>query len=170
MISSENKRKELEHILSRHNFVRIAEAIKMLRNESPFTGAIGLLVSYYDGSDNIPIKNLIRDFMNDLKDKSSREEVIAEIKSDLKPETLRMLVSSCWQSGLDYKDYSAYFAGLFLASDYMTALECFSVIESSVHNMSRREKDSIIKIIRDGSEGSINEKTALALELISVLE
>jgi len=170
MISSENKRKELEHILNKENFVKITEAIKQLRDESPFGGAIGLLVSYYDGSDNSSIKRLIKDFLNDLKDQSSCGEVVTEIKKDIKPETRRMLVSSCWQSGLNYAGYSDYFADLFVSGDYMTAIECFTVIESSVENISQDEKNVIIKIIREGSQTEISEKKALALELISVLE
>ena len=170
MISSENKRKELEHILSRENFVRITRAIQQLRDDSPFGGAIGLLVSCYDGSDNNSVKRLIKEFLNDLKDQTSCSEVVAELKKDLKPGTLSMLVSSCWQSGLNYAGYSAEFAGLFLSGDYMTALECFTVIESSAENLSQAEKDAIIKILREGSQTGISEKKALALELISVLE
>jgi hypothetical protein len=169
MISSENKRKELEHILNRHNFVKIAEAIKMLRNESPFTGAIGLLVSYYDSSEVSSIKKLINEFLNDLKDQALCQEVIAEIKKDHKTETRRMLISSCWQSGLNYSGFSVDFAGIFNSADYMTAIECFSVIESSVHNLSRKEKDGIIKIIRKGSDISYPDRRELALQLISIL-
>jgi hypothetical protein len=170
MTSPQNKRKELEHILNEENFVKITGSIKSLRHESPFRGAIGLLVAFYNERDNSSVKNLIKDFLNDLKDQSSCEEVIAEIKKELKPETLRMLVSSCWQSGLNYSGYSSDFADLFLAGEYMTAIECFTVIENSVNNLTRPEKDSLIKQIREGSSGSIGEKTALALELISVLE
>jgi hypothetical protein len=170
MISSENKRKELEHILNKENFVKITQAIKQLRDESPFGGAIGLLVSYYDGNDNSPVNRLIKDFLNDLKDQSSCNEVIAEIKKDIKPETRRMLVSSCWQSGLNYAGYSDYFAYLFLSGDYMTAIECFTVLESSVEHMSKAEKNAIIKIIQEGSQAGSSEKTALVNELISVLE
>jgi hypothetical protein len=153
MITQENKRKELEHILSRDNFVRIVEAIKMLRNESPFGGAIGLLVSYYDESNNNSIKKLIKEFLNDLKDKA-----------------LRMVVSSCWQSGLNYAGYSSDFASLFITGDYMTAIECFTVIESSVPTMTRAKKDEIIKMIRERPVSWTKEKEALALELISVLK
>jgi len=170
MISSENKRKELEHILSSENFVKINRAIQQLRDDSPFVGAIGLLVSFYDGSDNSSVKRLITEFLNDLKDQSSCIEVMAELKKDLKPGTLSMLVSSCWQSGLNYAGYSKDFAGLFLSGDYLTALECFTVIESSVENISQAEKDAIIKILREGSQTGISEKKALVLELISVLE
>jgi hypothetical protein len=170
MTSPENKRKELEHILNKENFVRISATIKMLRDESPFGGAIGLLVAHYDKSDNSSIKRLIREFLNDLKYQASCSEIIDETRKDIKPDTLRMLVSSCWQSGLDYADYSSDFAGLFLTGDYMTAIECFTVIESSVHKMTRAKKNEIIKTIREGSPAVISEKTALALELISVLE
>jgi hypothetical protein len=170
MTSPQNKRKELEHILSGENFVKITGSIKVLRDETPFSGAIGLLVAFYSETDNSSIKRLIREFLNDLKDQSSCEEVISELKRGLKPETLRMLVSSCWQSGLNYSAYSAVFADLFLVGDYVTAIECFTVIESSVENLTRQEKDSIIKQIREGSSGNIGEKRVLALELISVLE
>jgi hypothetical protein len=170
MTSPQNKRKELEHILSKENFVKINGSIKSLRDESPFRGAIGLFVAFYNESDNSSVKRIIKEFLNDLKDQSSCEEVIAEIKKELKPETLRMLVSSCWQSGLNYSGYSSDFADLFLSGDYMTAIECFTVIESSVQNLTGPEKDSIIKKIREGSSDGIGEKTALALELISVLE
>ena len=170
MTTSDNKRKELEHILSYGNFVRISNAIKQLREEHPFTGAIELIVACYDKSDNTSVKRIIRDFLNDLKDKSLRTEIITEIRKDLKSETLRMLVSSCWQSGLDYSDYSADFAELFISGDYMTALECFTVLESSVHNRSRAEKDVVIKTILQGSVSKNLDYKALAAELISMYE
>ncbi|HBC77946.1 MAG TPA: hypothetical protein DEO60_05990 [Bacteroidales bacterium] len=170
MISPQNKRKELEHILNDENFVKITESIKVLRDETPFRGAIELLVEFYSKTDNSSVKRQITEFLNDLKDQPSCEEVIQELKKELKPETLRMLVSSCWQSGLNYSAYSPVFADLFLTGDYLTAIECFTVIESSVENLTRPEKDSLIELIRKGSSGNIGEKRALALELISVLE
>jgi len=170
MISPQNKRKELEHILNDENFVKITESIKVLRDETPFRGAIELLVEFYSKTDNSSVKRQITEFLNDLKDQPSCEEVIQELKKELKPETLRMLVSSCWQSGLNYSAYSPVFTDLFLTGDYLTAIECFTVIESSVENLTRPEKDSLIELIRKGSSGNIGEKRALALELISVLE
>lgn len=170
MIRSDRKLKELDQVLTRDSPLRITEAIKVLRSDKPFEGAIGLLISYYDRSENLSIKRLIRDFMNDLKDQSACQEVMDEIKKERKPETMRMLISSCWQSGLNYAAYSSEFAGIFLITgDYMTALECFTVIESSANNITRRKKDQLIQLIREQSAGGINERTALNLELISVL-
>ena len=65
-----------------------------------------------------------------------------------KPDTISMLVSSCWQSGLDYSAYSLDLAKVFLKGDYVTAIECLTVIEESVPEMSKERKDEIMKILR----------------------
>ncbi|MDP4223260.1 MAG: hypothetical protein Q8868_08110 [Bacteroidota bacterium] len=170
MISPKNKRKELEHILLNGNFVKISNAIKTLRNEPPFTGAIELLVSLYDKINDKSIKNLVRNFLNDLKDQSLCREVVFSLKNDLKPETKMMVISSCWQSGLNYSEFSADFAELFLSGDYMTAIECFSVIEASAGRMPRGKKDEILRIIQERPVGAGDEKAGLLKELISILE
>ncbi len=169
MTGDEKKLRELGAILNNNNSLKITQAIKVLRNEPPFTGAIALLISYFDTSSNNSVRQMIREFMNDLKNQSSCIEVIAEIKRNYKDETLQMLASSCWQSGLDYSSYCSDFADLFLSGDYMTALECFTVIESSVHNMTRESKNVIINKIKTGAPNIAGEKSALASELISVL-
>jgi len=147
----------------------VSEAIGSLRDEEPFEGAIGLLVSYYDKSEDSSIRRIIREFLNDFKDQSVRVEVVAEIRKKWKPNTLSMLVASCWQSGLDYSDYSTEIAKLFLKSDYMTALECFTVIEESVHHISHAKKNEIVKITMEGFPSPGEEKASLVQELISIL-
>ncbi len=171
MIRSEKRLKELALVLTRDNPLMIEDAIEVLRNTQPFEGAIGLLTSYFNRSDNSSIRKQITNFMNDLKDQAACREVMEEIKKEILPDTLRMLISSCWQSGLDYVAYSADFAGIFLLTDdYMTAIECFTVIESSVQNMTTKEKDEIIRIITEGSALRSEEMSALETELISVLK
>jgi len=81
-----------------------------------------------------------------------------------------MLVSSCWQSRLDYSEYSGDLAEIFLRSDYVTALECLTVIEESVHVLSPAKRIEIINIIEDSPHKPSNEKTALTHELISILK
>ena len=77
----------------------------------------------------------------------SCREIITEIRKPFKQSTISMLVSSCWQSGLDYSEYSADMAEVFLRSDYVTALECLTVIEESVHELSLAKRNEIINII-----------------------
>jgi hypothetical protein len=170
MNSPQDKRKELEHILNKGNFVKINEAIKRLREAPPFSGAIALLASHYESTGNQEVKGLIMDFLNDLRDQSLCGEVVEEIRKDFTWPTRSMLIASCWQSGLNYSGYAGDFAELFVSGDYATALECFTVIESSSGLLSMEEKDAIIKLIKGNASKVSGEKTALAMELLYFLE
>ena len=170
MIKSEKKIKELSEILIKDNNIIITKAIELLRQEKPFEGAIGLLTAYYDGTSDFSVRKSIAGFMNDLKDQTACEEVIIEIRKTWKPDTISMLVSSCWQSGLNYAGYSTDLARIFIVGDYVTAIECLTVIEESVHELSKEGKSEIIKLIEEGTPSATEEKKSLMLELFSILE
>lgn len=170
MIRSEKKLKELTEIFNKDNNILITDTIGLLLEEQSFEGVIGLLTSLYDKTNDFLIRKTIEGFMNDLKDQSASNEVIKEIRKQWKPDTISMLVSSCWQSGLDYSEYSPDLARIFIQGDYVTAIECLTVIEESISELSRVRKDEIIKIIKESPVSPINEKKALTLELISILE
>ena len=170
MIKSDKKLKELTALFNRKNKSAISEAILLLREEEPFEGVINLLASFYNGTEDKSLMKTIEEFFNDIKDHSVRPEIIAEIRKPWKANTISMLVSSCWQSGLDYSDYLADIARVFLKSDYSTAVECMTVISESVNNSNRERKDEIIKIIRDNPSSFTHEKLSLTEELISILE
>jgi hypothetical protein len=170
MVKSEKKVKELSVLLSKKNNMLISEAIGLLRNEKPFEGAISLLASLYDKTEDNSIKKNIEGFMNDLKDQSVSEEIMSEIRKPFKQATISMLVASCWQSGLDYSDYSSDLAEVFLRADYVTALECLTVIEESAHELSPAKRKEIIKIIEEYPVHPSNEKKGLTNELVAILK
>lgn len=170
MIKSEKKLKKLVETLNKDNNISITDAIELLRKEKPFEGAIGLLTAFYNKTDDMSIRKTIAGFINDLKDQTACEEVIKEIRKEWKPDTISMLVSSCWQSGLNYSVYSPDLARVFLTSDYVTAIECLTVIEDSIHELSKSLKDEIINIIQESLVSQDNEKKPLIFELISILE
>jgi hypothetical protein len=107
--------------------------------------------------------------MNDMKDRSLRGEIIAELRKEFKPDTIRMLVSSCWQSGLDYSEWAPDFAMIFGTCDLGTAIECFTVIEGCSHLIPKKTSDHIIILLRENPELRTSNKSALMLELVSVL-
>jgi predicted DNA-binding protein len=169
MIRSEKRIKELNVILDNQDDNNIALAIAELRNSEPFEGAIQPLSMCYDRNLSQPVRKAIEEFMNDLKDPELRSEIIAEIRNDHKPATTRMLVSSCWQSGLDYSEYLNDFAEVFLKSDYATAIECFTVIEEALHSTGRAEKDKIISMLENNPFPESDPRKILENQLISVL-
>jgi len=169
MIKSNKKLQELTSVLGKDNNLLISDTIEALRNEQPFEGAIGLLVTYYDKTNDTGTRKTIENFLNDIKDLSAREEVINEIGKQWKPRTISMLVASCWQSGLDYSDYSMEIMMAFLNGDYLTAIECMTVIEEFAHGLNREKKHEMIKIIDQNPVSAQNEKKALTDELMLIL-
>jgi hypothetical protein len=170
MKKSEKKVKELSVLLSKGNSLLISEGIGLLREEEPFEGAVGLLASLYDKTEDNSVRKAIEEFMNDIKDQSVSSEIITEIRKPFKQATLSMLASSCWQSGLNYSEYCNDLVDIFLKSDYITALECLTVIEESVHELNLAKRNKIIKIIKESSLQQSDEKSGLTHELISILK
>lgn len=170
MIKSDKKVNELSALLSGDNNLLISEAIGLLRDVEPFEGAIGLLASYYDKTDNDSVRKAIERFMNDLKDQSVTKEIITEIRKPFSKSTISMLVSSCWQSGLDYSEFSLDLAEVFLLADYVTSLECLTVIEESVQMLSQEKRNEIINLIREYPVQTAGEKSGLTNELIRILK
>ena len=167
MKESEDNFKDLANILKNGDDNLIIEAIESLRNEESFGGAVQLLSELYDDTLNGEIKKHVEKFFNDIKSDSLRKEIAEVIKQPLKPGTLKMVVSSCWQSGLDFSDFPEDFAELFVKSDYETALECMTVIEemSAKLNTEQRKKISII-IGKTENKNTIS----LANELLDTLK
>jgi hypothetical protein len=169
MLKSDRKLKELADILKNDDTIVITESIETLRQETPFEGAITLLTAYYNNTDDISIRKSIAGFMNDLKDQGACGEIIAETGKNWKDDTISMLVASCWQSGLDYSAYTLDLAKVFLRGNYVTAIECLTVIEESVHDLDNVQKAEVIKLIKDNPFPPGNEKSTLTLELLTIL-
>jgi hypothetical protein len=169
MIKADKKLNALATILSKENNVLISDAIMLLRDDQPFEGAIGLLTSLYNKNNDRHVRKSIEGFMNDLKDQTASSEVMHEIRKPWEPYTIGMLISSCWQSGLDYSAYSSDLVEVFMTGDYVTAVECFTVIEEFVHGLSTEKKADLTSIIKESQLAVSNEKKALITELLSIL-
>jgi len=169
MKRSEKQLKELESVLGKGKLSQIEKAIGALRDEEAFEGAIGLLIAFYDTNDDPGLRRVIEFFMNDMKDIDGREEVIAEIRKPLNNETITMIASSCWQSGLDYSAYSGDFLKVFIEGDYAAALESLTVIEEFAHEIELPVRNEMIELLKKGTASSHPEKSALTKEMIAIL-
>ncbi len=79
------------------------------------------------------------------------------------------MVAACWQSSLDFSHYIPSFIGIFVASDYQTAVEAFSVIEESMINASDAIQKKCIKMLDDVADRVSKEKYPLFRELVKVV-
>ena len=170
MNESEKRLKQLEVKLKGENVNLIMSTISSLREKEALKGVIRLLTGLYEVNADPSLRKHIEEFMNDLKESTLRDEVISEIRiKEHKAETIKMLISSCWQSGLDYSAYASDFALIFSICDLETAIECFTVIEGFASLIPKKTKDHMIIIIKEHEKNRSKEKSVLMNELVSVL-
>ena len=170
MLKSEKKLAELNKILTNGKYNEINDRISILRSEEPFEGAISLLAHFYDRTRDEGLKLLISAFFNDMKERSCRAAVIESLASVSNQASKAMLASSCWQSGLDYSEHAVALAEIFMQSDYLTSLECFTVLETCSGMISNTDKSEIVNKLKDAAGTYDNVKQLLAKELITVLQ
>ncbi len=166
MKESENNSKNLANILKNGDDNLINEAIESLRHEEPFSGAIRMLSEFYDDTPNREIRQNIENFFNDIKNNYLKKEIVEVLRLPLQPATVKMVASSCWQSGMDYSDYLEEFSELFVKSDYETALEYMTVIEEMSVKTDAEQRKRLIVIIKKAENMDIGP---LAKELIDTL-
>ena len=79
------------------------------------------------------------------------------------------VIAIFWQSRLDFSNYLPVFVRVFIKEDYQTAIEAFTVVESSISNMSIEIQHECMDILKT-AEGSITRlKRPLYEELIKVI-
>lgn len=142
----------------------------MLREEEPFEGAIRSLALFYDKTGDEGLKLRIAAFFNDMKEMSGRAEVVESLKAVTNQASVAMLASSCWQSGLDYSEHAVPLAEAFMAGDYMTSLECFTVLDNCLGSITEKDRELIILRLEQEIPGYDIQRQKLAGELISMLK
>jgi len=80
-----------------------------------------------------------------------------------------LLVSACWQCGLDFSPFIDQFIDLVIEEDYYTSLEAFSVIEENVTNLNSQQRSARLEFIRSKFEFLSSEKRLLVNELMSLM-
>jgi hypothetical protein len=108
-------------------------------------------------------------FLCDIRDRGCIPYIIDSLKDDQYKQVKNIIVSSCWQSRLNYSNHIDTFIQIFIREDYLTALEAFTVIEESMLDIPEEKiteyRNRLISSIEDVS----NEKKPLLKELINLM-
>ncbi|HUW91693.1 MAG TPA: hypothetical protein VMV74_00900 [Bacteroidales bacterium] len=170
MIRSGKKLTDLSNVLSSGRHHEIEKLVVSLRGAEPFEGALKLLALFYDKTEDEGLRLIISGFFNDIKEHSARSEVIEALTEVKAQSTKAMLASSCWQSGLDYSEHAVTLAKIFVEGDYITSLECFTVLDTCSAMISESDRIHIVKLLQKGTGLHDEAKKQMTGELISVLK
>ena len=170
MDTKETDLKQLKKNLYPGDDSRQIREIKMLRNKKAIPGAILLLLDIFEKTQNEEVKKEIENFLNDLNNQNSIEEVIRAIDKAGREHTKKVFISSCWQSGLDYSSYIHRFIEYSIKLDYLSAIECYSVIEEWSGSAASEDTRVWIKMINESLDDQSDEKKTLLKAIITVLQ
>lgn len=164
-----NKKAGYIKTLKSENEKLVVKAIDDLRKEGE-NELLYNLISLYQHSDNKNIKDKVAALFCDLKNQESAPYVVDIIEDDSFSESKPMLVSSCWQSRLDYADYLEVFIKLTITAPFLVAFEAFTVIENIESKVTRERKSELIDYTKSLLHNVPEENLSLAGEIPQLIE
>ena len=132
MAKSSKPNKKVVELLKKLNSPEpkdIINAIKSLKVSGDKT-VIEPLVKLYTTTQNNAIKNEISDLLNSLKSTQAPQEVIKCLNNKKYDTAKTMLLSSIWNSNLDYTLYLDDIVKAATQGTMMDAMECLTIIEN----------------------------------------
>jgi hypothetical protein len=167
---SDNKRINLliEKLYSKNTSEAIF-ALNQIRNSGNPNILPQLLEFLYCGANNEVRKGII-EILNDLKIQAATSEIINAIKNSKSQDIQKILLTSIWQSGLDYSAHLEIFVDLFISGNFEIAFEAFTIIDNMDCNIDSQNIDILINKLKFSASDIGNEKADLLVELVRVIQ
>jgi hypothetical protein len=143
--------------------------INQIRNSGDpliITSLLDLLIN----NPNKEITKTIIKLLNELKNQASTIEIIKALKNDKYVSLRQEILASCWNSGLDYSNYLAFFVAVFISDEFLIAFEAFTIIENFEKEYDKEIIDPLIQDIKNSINGMDENKRSLSIELVHMLE
>ena len=105
----------------------------------------------------------------DLKSKKVSKQILESLAGYMEHELIGEFITNLWQSSVVFDDVVP-FVEKFVVADEMLALDCLSLVENNLGNIT---KDSLVRsreIVRANYQTFDGMKKQLAMDLISILE
>jgi len=168
----DQKKKKIQSLrgkLSSNDTKVVIQSLEQIKEE----GEAELIPDLLQVMETTSIKDIqgkVLEILNNLKSQAAANEVIKELERIENPDVQNSVLSSCWKNGLDYSQHIDRLIDIFIQSEYMNALEAFTIIENSTQNLSNPTLDKSVNKIKNNLDHINQEKRPLMLELIHLLD
>ena len=115
------------------------------------------------------IRRNIVQLISEIKVQGAVPLIVRALESRDLGEDFTPLIAACWQSGLDFSKYLPVFIKIFVAGDYQTAIESFSVIEESIPLASADIQAECITLLDKLASQVTEDKYPFFRELMKVI-
>ncbi len=166
---TENKKTTIKEQLYSKDKNIVIKAVKDLR-ETGKDSDLNALIEFYSKSEDKEVNQLIYRLFCDLRTQKSTSTIVNLIKSTTDKPTLKMLVSSCWQSRLNYIDSFELFIDLVIKESFEISLEAFTLIENFEEKTTEVQISKLIAHVKNSIKGCKENNLPLAVDLVKIIE
>ena len=166
--NTQNNHNNILKTLQSSDSVKVVEALEELR-VSGKTSDIPILLEILHLSHNQEIRSKIVSLFANLKEKEAIPLIIEAIQNQKYAPELKVLVSCCWENGLDYSNYLSVFVDLLINSDFLVAFEAYTVITNMTSVIDQNKIDMEIEKLDQAMHATTEDKKVLMLDVIDFL-
>jgi hypothetical protein len=137
---------------------------------SPHYELIDSLFDLYLTTQKQEIKTELFALFIDIKDKRFVEKLVQSLQKPKFATISKDLISISWQTGLDFCNHLELFIHKMIEGDDEQSIECFSVIESSIDDVSLEMKRKLVELLKPRINDFTGIKKAMCDEVLYLLE
>ena len=147
----------------------VLKALKDIRHKGNLT-LLNQVFRVLESKPDEQIYGEIMNLLNDLKDNSVVPLISDYIKDCRNEEIREMVISSCWQSNLNFSEYLDIFNKIVVEDNYQNAVEAFTVVEQTInlHNVDQKIIENSKEYLKKSLAKVDPGKKSLVEELIIV--
>lgn len=170
-----NPNKKIQQLLADIQSENPTKAVKAIRALEAYgnNSALDPLMKFWKNVTDSEIDSALAEFFAALKDTDSRHEIMVVLLND-EDEAFRIkLLTSVWNSKVDFSDYLAQFVRLAAEGGFMETLECLTVIENLDGPFEEEqffEAQIALKHYLDNRKNSTDEKAQLMSEIALIIK
>jgi len=149
MVKMGSKQKALIQDLQSEQETVLMAALETIRKDGTadlIPHLIQLLVHNDEGE---MVFEATRIILNELKTVKAVEPIIKELSEEHTKDIRHILVGALWESGLPVKDHLLFLVDLAIKDDYLTCLECLTVIENIEDRLDDEDLQAGITQVQD---------------------
>jgi len=164
--------KDLQLLLQSENTDQISKGLELAKSKGTRDEII-LICKLLEQTNLTSFRNQIIELLSAIKDKKANTELIEAVTLYKDNNSVvQAILQACWQSQLDFSQNLALFTDIFINSNYLTALEAFTLIENiwTDYSFNEEHQSLLIDKIKDEFSTMDETKLILAKELILILE
>jgi hypothetical protein len=150
------------------NRTTILDAIREIRSDSDVS-ILPELIQLLPEQEDDEITLAVSSLLNDLKMQDAVPFLVEALSDPEYQPVAQIIAAACWQNGLSYGKYASVFVDAAIRGNYQTTIEAFTVLEETVGELEKKEREELIATIKHQLSAVDEQKKLLLRELIKVI-